>query len=80
MKYCETNTYLKRIDLQSPCRRQLKQFNPFTQTLQPRDNHSDLKLFGILKKISHEVTGTGFECTMEKYIIQTFMGFFTEIT
>jgi hypothetical protein len=71
----ETNNNFKRVDLQSPCRRPLKQFNPFTQTLQPRDNHSDPK-----KKISHEVSGTGFECTMEKYIIHTFMGFFMEIT
>jgi hypothetical protein len=33
-----------------------------------------------LSKLSHEVSGTGYECSLEKYTIQTFIGFFLEIS
>jgi hypothetical protein len=63
------------VDLQTPCRKPLKQFSPFAQVLQPRDNSSDSKIYSILKRLSHEVSGSGFECSMEKHSIRTYMDF-----
>ena len=63
------------MDLQTPCRKPLKQFSPFAQVLQPRDNSSDSKIYSILKRLSHEVSGSGFECSMEKHSIRTYMDF-----
>jgi hypothetical protein len=68
------------MDLHTPCRKPLKQLSPFAQVLQPRDNSSDSKIYGILKRLSHEVSGNGYECSMEKYSIRTHMGFFMGIS
>jgi hypothetical protein len=79
-KYCDTNNNLRRMDLHTPCRKPLKQLSPFAQVLQPRDNSSDSKIYGILKRLSHEVSGNGYECSMEKYSIRTYMGFLMGIS
>ena len=73
---------MRKINFLNACRQPFnKKFNNITAQLIPKDTLiTNLNTFVILSKLSHEVSGTGFECSLEKYTIQTFMGFFLEIS
>jgi hypothetical protein len=81
-KFCDISSNMRKINFLNACRQPFnKKFNNISAQLIPKDTLiTNLNTFVILSKLSHEVSGTGFECYLEKYTIQTFMGFFLEIS
>jgi hypothetical protein len=71
---------MRKINLLNMCRHPLNsKFNNFTSILLPQNNHAS-QTFAIIKKISHEVRGMGYECTVERNKITTALNFFLNIS
>ena len=77
-KYCDGISSARRVDINTSCK-QLHSSPEIKWTpMQPKNNLFNASEFAIIKKLSHAVSGTGFQCSMTKLTVETFMGLFFE--
>ena len=73
--YCEGLSNAKRLDMKSTCTQEKPNLDFQQILLKSKDND-----MAILRKVTHLISGTAYQCKMEKVIMKTYNTFFNEQT